>query len=67
MITEQDAAIAKAQGKERGLAGGSQVNPHAKAFPTREERILRNAWEQGYAEGAAIRAADNEWQREVRA
>lgn len=55
MITEHEAEIAKAHGKERGLSGGSlSENPHTitQGSPT---RVLGLAWRKGFLEGQRIR------------
>jgi hypothetical protein len=56
LITKHDAETAQAQGKERGLSGGSlSENPHVitQGSPS---RVLGIAWRKGFLEGQQIRA-----------
>lgn len=55
MITQHEADVVKAQGKERGLSGGSlSENPYkiTQGSPT---RVLGIAWRAGFLEGQRIR------------
>lgn len=55
LISEHEADIARAHGKERGLSGGSlSENPHriTQGSPT---RVLGLAWRKGFLEGRQIR------------
>ena len=59
MITQHSVDTSAAQGKERGLSGGSLTeNPHSAAQGSKT-RPLAFAWRAGFLEGQSIRALDD--------